>query len=95
MFTTNLSSSADSLRDLAHELFWQLLFPRKREHTEQAVFRVVLNTETRATLCDIVFELIKHDPRKFKEILRSLHELVPFYQNSDGGFCVILNCFAG
>lgn len=71
-------------------LFWKQLYPPKRSLSEQPIPRVVLHSETRAKLCDILFHLVKHDPEKTKGLLESLESLVPFYDDDDDGMsCAI------
>ncbi|KAJ3461759.1 hypothetical protein MRS44_010312 [Fusarium solani] len=76
--------------DLPLSLFWKQLYPPKRSLSEQPIPRVVLHSETRAKLCDILFHLVKHDPEKTKGLLESLESLVPFYDDDDDGMsCAI------
>lgn len=60
------------------------LYPEKRTHTEQPVPRVLLDEETRSLLCDIVFQLVKHDKERIRSMLHELNDLVPFYVQEDG-----------
>ncbi|KAI9167392.1 Ubiquitin carboxyl-terminal hydrolase [Paramyrothecium foliicola] len=79
----SLSSSDQLPKDLAQQLLSCHLFPQHREHPDQPVPRVVLNTNTRSKLCEIVFRLIRHDREKFISMLRSLNSLVPYYALDD------------
>ena len=60
------------------------LYPEKRTLTEQPVPRVVLDEDTRAMLCEIVFQLVKHDKEKVRSLLHELNGLVPFYEQEEG-----------
>ncbi|KAF4967814.1 hypothetical protein FSARC_4706 [Fusarium sarcochroum] len=71
--------------DLAMSLLWRQLYPTKREQSGQPVPRVVLNGETRAKLCDVVFNLVKHNKDKMKAVLEALNEQVPFWDDDDDG----------
>ncbi|QUC22213.1 uncharacterized protein UV8b_06454 [Ustilaginoidea virens] len=61
------------------QLFWRHLFPRKRRSDKDRVPRVVLNPDTRAKLCDIVFHFVRYNTDCLSQILETLTGLVPFY----------------
>ncbi|CAM1502884.1 Fc.00g076600.m01.CDS01 [Cosmosporella sp. VM-42] len=69
--------------DLAKDLFWKHLYPVKRTQSEQPVPRVLLDSETRRLLCDVIFKLVKSDKRQFQEMLYELDSLVPFYPEDE------------
>ncbi|PHH80164.1 hypothetical protein CDD82_1934 [Ophiocordyceps australis] len=69
--------------DLVYGLFMRHLFPRKLEQGELSVPQVVLNTETRAKLYDIVFALIRQNHVRCGQVLGLLNGLVPFYAGED------------
>ncbi|KAJ4264812.1 hypothetical protein NW762_005055 [Fusarium torreyae] len=71
--------------DLAMSLFWRQLYPTKREQSGQPVPKVVLHGETRAKLCDVVFNLVKHSKDKMKPVIEALNEQVPFWDDDDDG----------
>ena len=77
---------ANVLRNLAYQLYWRHLFPLTREQFEQPVPKVVLNSESRAKLGDIVFRLVRQDRGKFSMILNSINEVVPFFSSDEGTF---------
>ena len=74
----------DLYRDLAYELYWRLLFPRTREQFEQPVPRVILNTDTRAKLSEIILQLVKDDTNKFSLMLNSINDVLPFFTRDEG-----------
>ncbi|KAF4990869.1 hypothetical protein FDECE_14224 [Fusarium decemcellulare] len=70
--------------DLPLSLFWKQLYPTKRSESEEPVPRVVLHSETRLKLCDVIFNLVKHDKDKMRAVLEAIDGLVPFYEDDDG-----------
>ncbi|PFH60693.1 hypothetical protein XA68_10531 [Ophiocordyceps unilateralis] len=77
----SLLASTTLPKDLAHKLMWRHLFPRDFTDGATSVPRVVLNSETRAKLYDIVTRIVKHDGRQFEQLLQLLNDLVPFYSD--------------
>ncbi|RFN49684.1 hypothetical protein FIE12Z_6036 [Fusarium flagelliforme] len=71
-------------RDLAMSLFWKQLYPRKCLPRGTPVPRVVLDVETRAKLCEVIFLLVKHDRDRIQMVLEGLGQQVPFYEDDDG-----------
>ncbi|KAH7160030.1 hypothetical protein B0J13DRAFT_119407 [Dactylonectria estremocensis] len=68
---------------VAKDLFSKHLYPMKRSQSEQPVPRVLLNTETRTKLSDVVFNLVKHDKEQVRELLTSLDNMIPFYPDDE------------
>ena len=81
----------DLSRDLAYELYWRLLFPRTREQFEQPVPKVILNTDTRAKICEIILRLVKDDRNKFSLILNSINDVLPFFTRDEGKCANLVN----
>ncbi|XP_044721100.1 ubiquitin carboxyl-terminal hydrolase domain-containing protein [Hirsutella rhossiliensis] len=75
----SLPASRALPEDTARDLFWRHLFPQKLSPGADSVRHVVLNTETRAKLYEVIFRLVGHDGRQFGQTLHLLNELVPFY----------------
>ncbi|KAF4123223.1 ubiquitin carboxyl-terminal hydrolase 34, partial [Geosmithia morbida] len=70
-------------RELAYDLFWHLLFPRSRDSFNEPVPRVVLNLETRAKVCEVIFRLVKNDRSSLVAVLESMNEVLPFSMTDD------------
>ncbi|RDA91503.1 hypothetical protein CP533_4564 [Ophiocordyceps camponoti-saundersi (nom. inval.)] len=70
--------------DLAEKLMWRHLFPQKLDGGAVLVPRVVLNSETRSKLYDIVLRIVKQDRHQFGQLLQLLQDLVPFYFDNYG-----------
>ena len=81
-----MTSHTNDNRDFALDLFWHHLFPPRRSYTEQPLPKVILNTNTRQQICEIIFRLTQNDQRKFNRLLETLNELVPFYYQDEGVF---------
>lgn len=60
------------------------LFPKRAEPGLLAVSPVVLNTDTRTMLYEIIFRLVRHDRVQVAQILKLLNDLVPFYLDDTG-----------
>ncbi|RCI13809.1 hypothetical protein L249_8008 [Ophiocordyceps polyrhachis-furcata BCC 54312] len=73
-------------KDLAEKLMWRHLFPQKLDEGATLVPRVVLNSETRARLYDIVLLIVKQDHHQLGQLLQLLDDLVPFYSENFGGY---------
>lgn len=69
---------------MAETLFWRHLFPKKRSASDQPVPKVLLNTDTRARIGEIIFELIKDSRQKCRLILDALDSQVPFFATDEG-----------
>ncbi|XP_044718128.1 ubiquitin C-terminal hydrolase [Hirsutella rhossiliensis] len=61
----SLPASRALPEDTARDLFWRHLFPQKLSPGADSVRHVVLNTETRAKLYEVIFRLVGHDGRQF------------------------------
>ncbi|KAM0377039.1 hypothetical protein HYE67_003686 [Fusarium culmorum] len=71
-------------RNLAASLFWKQLYPSKRLASGEPVAKVILHEETRAKLCEVVFQLVKHHRDDIQMVLEGLGQQVPFYEDDDG-----------
>lgn len=71
-------------RNLAYTLFWRFLFPKTRGMADEPVPKVVLNTETRRKICEIILALVKNDRTKLGWIVRSMNEVMPYSLLDDG-----------
>ncbi|PHH89690.1 hypothetical protein CDD83_5496 [Cordyceps sp. RAO-2017] len=81
---SSLSTSEVLPEDTARSLLWRHLFPRRLNQGADTVPRVILNTDTRGRLYEVIFRLVGHDRRQFGQILHLLNGLVPFYcEDSD------------
>ncbi|KAH6605074.1 hypothetical protein Trco_006781 [Trichoderma cornu-damae] len=69
--------------DLAEALFWRHLFPQRRTQLEQPVPRVLLRTDTRKKLYEVIFKLAKDSRTRFGALLQALNSLVPYYSEDD------------
>lgn len=63
---------------------WRHLFPQKLGPGADSVRRVVLNTETRSKLYEVILRLVGHDGRQLSQTMDLLNELVPFYSEDPG-----------
>ncbi|KAI5459968.1 hypothetical protein BGZ63DRAFT_262203 [Mariannaea sp. PMI_226] len=79
----SIASSPDLPVNLGPDLFWKHLYPKKRNETEQPVPKVIMNSETRAKLVDIIFSVARHDTHQVRVLVESLDGLVPFYSDDD------------
>ncbi|OAA44825.1 Peptidase C19, ubiquitin carboxyl-terminal hydrolase 2 [Metarhizium rileyi] len=66
-------------RNTISRLFWRHLFPRKRRSERDYVPPVILNSNTRKKLYDIIFRCVRCDLSSFVHMLGTLNGLVPFY----------------
>ncbi|RDA84248.1 hypothetical protein CP532_1981 [Ophiocordyceps camponoti-leonardi (nom. inval.)] len=73
-------------KDLAEKLMWRHLFPQRLDDGATSVPGVVLNSETRARLYDIVLLIVKQDRHQFGRLLQLLDDLVPFFSDNFGGY---------
>ncbi|KAL3953540.1 hypothetical protein ACCO45_011496 [Purpureocillium lilacinum] len=64
-------------------IFSRHLFPEQVKEGALLVSRVILNTDTRAKLYDIVFRLASKDYDELNGVLNLLNRLVPFYEDED------------
>ncbi|PHH77273.1 hypothetical protein CDD80_755 [Ophiocordyceps camponoti-rufipedis] len=80
-FDASLLASTTLPNDLAEKLMCRHLFPQKSAHPATVVPRVVLNSETRTKLYDIILRIGKQDHRQFAQLLQLLNGLVPFYSD--------------
>ncbi|RGP80246.1 hypothetical protein FLONG3_1618 [Fusarium longipes] len=71
-------------RNLAMSLFWKQLYPSKFLSSGEPVPKVILAGDTRAKLCEVVFQLVKHDRDEIQMVLEGLGQQVPFYEDDDG-----------
>ncbi|KAL7788281.1 hypothetical protein V8C37DRAFT_388563 [Trichoderma ceciliae] len=78
-----LSASPALRDDLAEALFWRHLFPQSRNQLEQPVPRVLLRTDTRKKLYEVIFMLAKDNQIRFGALLRAMNSLVPYYADED------------
>ncbi|KAK5989046.1 Ubiquitin carboxyl-terminal hydrolase 34-like protein [Cladobotryum mycophilum] len=78
-----LHSSSVFQEDIPEILFWQYLFPQRRTRAGQPVPKVLLNSDTRAKLCEVIFRLVRNDQTKLGVVLESLKSLVPYYSQDE------------
>jgi ubiquitin carboxyl-terminal hydrolase 34 len=74
----SLCSSSSLSADLAQHLFTRHLFPQERSQPGQPVPAVILNTNTRSQLCNLILRLVRNDGGKLKQTLTLQNELIPF-----------------
>ncbi|KAL7930517.1 hypothetical protein V8C35DRAFT_312875 [Trichoderma chlorosporum] len=84
-FDNTLPASPTLPDDLATTLFEKHLFPQRRYQPTQPVQKVLLRTETRAKLYEVIFGLIKGNRTRFGSILQGLDLLVPYYSEDEDG----------
>ncbi|CAH0043178.1 unnamed protein product [Clonostachys solani] len=72
-------SGSLKFRKLADGLFWKHLFPHTRSVALEPVPKVILNTDTRKQLCEIVFRLAKDNTAEFATLLTSMDTVLPFF----------------
>jgi ubiquitin carboxyl-terminal hydrolase 34 len=85
----NASDQALSAGDLGPQLFQKHLFPELSDepHRDNEIVapRIpLLNTMTRHSMCETIFNLIKDDGTRYKDVLQLLHNIVPYdptYEN--------------
>jgi hypothetical protein len=51
---------------------------------------VILNEETRAKLSDVLFTLVKHDQKKMVVVVEALDQQVPFFEDEEGMYYVVV-----
>lgn len=85
----NPRPSTNFFSDLGPALFCKLLYPRKRGRSEEAVPGVLLNTDTRIKLGEIVFTLVKDDKPKLQQLLEEVGTLAPYYVEDEGKYHTI------
>lgn len=73
------------LSNLAVELFGRHLFPKAREQREP-VPRILLNTDTRSKICDIISRIAQNKRSNLTRILLGLNEVVPYFARDEGKF---------
>ncbi|WQF76050.1 Putative ubiquitin specific protease, papain-like cysteine peptidase superfamily [Colletotrichum destructivum] len=64
--------------NLGKKLFWKHLFPPPGQHGSSSGRSCLLSTNTRSTLCQIIFDLVRDRDREFHAMLEDLESLVPF-----------------
>lgn len=52
----------------------------------ESVQRVILNSDTRAKLCEIIFRLVKNKRQEFTKLLGGINSVVPYYEDEDGTY---------
>lgn len=72
-------------RTFARDLFWKHLYPPWQAGEREDLSRVILSSQTRGMLIDIVFALVGEDSGQFKALLRDLESLVPFEKSDEEG----------
>ncbi|KAJ6444692.1 ubiquitin C-terminal hydrolase [Purpureocillium lavendulum] len=78
---TSLATSGSWPKDFIPSLLSRHLFPGHAEEGALSVSRVVLNTDTRAKLCDVILRLASPNHQELQGIQEMLYRLVPFYDD--------------
>ncbi|KAH6890396.1 hypothetical protein B0T10DRAFT_317763 [Thelonectria olida] len=79
----SIASSPELPVNFAQDLLWKHLYPRKRSETEQPVPRVILSSETRAKMIEVIFAMVRNDKHQVTGLITSLDSLTPFF-SEDG-----------
>ncbi|UNI21501.1 Ubiquitinyl hydrolase 1 [Purpureocillium takamizusanense] len=64
-------------------LFTRHLFPERVKEGSLSVSRIVLNTDTRAKLYEIIYRFASQDCDELHEVLDLLNQLVPFFEDDN------------
>jgi ubiquitin carboxyl-terminal hydrolase 34 len=79
--------------DIVQKLFWRHLFPKQRSRAGQPVQKVLLRSDTRQRLYQIILRLAESNQAVLGPLLRSLNSLVPYYADDrDGHYIYDLPC---